>query len=80
MESQPKSPLRYTTIGTEFTVTVALLAGGGLWLDRRIGTTPAFTLVGLVLGFAIALVRLIRQARAAQRDVDADRKKRHGNA
>jgi F0F1-type ATP synthase assembly protein I len=80
MESQPRSPLRYTTIGTEFTVTVGLLAGGGLWLDRRIDTTPAFTLVGLVLGFAVGMVRLIRQARQAQRDVDADRKDRPGQA
>jgi len=68
MKPPPKSPLRYAAIGTEFTVTVALLAAGGLWLDRRLDTTPGFTLAGLVIGFSTALIRLIRQVRAAQRE------------
>jgi ATP synthase protein I len=35
---------------------LSLLAGilGGLWLDNKLGTLPIFTLIGLVVGSALA--------------------------
>lgn len=66
MPRKPASlPYRYATIGTEFAVTVTLLTLGGLWLDRRLGVTPALTIAGAVLGTAAGLYRLVRQARSA---------------
>lgn len=35
-----------TTIGS-----LAICLGGGLWLDRRLGTSPLFLLIGLVIAF-----------------------------
>jgi len=32
----------------------------GWWVDGRLGTSPAFMLVGIVLGFAAFCVRLFR--------------------
>ena len=36
----------FTTIGA-----LALCLGGGIWLDRRFGTAPLLTLLGLLLAF-----------------------------
>jgi F0F1-type ATP synthase assembly protein I len=33
-----------------------LLALGGLWLDRIVGTTPLFVVIGAVFGFAGAAI------------------------
>ena len=62
------------TAGTEFIITIGLLIGGGLLLDRWLDTRIWFTLLGAVLGFAGALYRLVRQAKAATRDDDKDGK------
>ncbi|HEY7524617.1 MAG TPA: AtpZ/AtpI family protein [Candidatus Limnocylindrales bacterium] len=37
-----------------FALLVATLAGalGGVWLDRQVGTTPLFVLIGLFIGLA----------------------------
>ena len=43
--------LRYSHLGMQFFVAVALFTGFGLWLDRILGTVVVFTLLGLALGF-----------------------------
>ncbi len=53
---------RYATAGIEFIVVVALFTGGGYWLDSRLGMLPVWTLVGLAVGFAAGLYRLVRIA------------------
>ena len=56
----------YLGIGATLAVTVLLGVGGGYWLDRRLGTTPAFVLAGAVLGVAAAgyhFYRLVRVKR-----------------
>ena len=52
---------RYSTVGMEFTLTFLSLLGGGVWLDKRIGTMPVYTLLGGGLGFAAGLYRLLRR-------------------
>ena len=37
-------------LGTTYAAAVILYALGGLWLDRKLGTLPAFTLLGVALG------------------------------
>ena len=34
--------------------------GGGFWLDGRFDTSPVLTLVGLVIGIAVAFAGMIR--------------------
>jgi ATP synthase protein I len=50
---------RVTTLGLEFSLPVV----GGHYLDRWQQTSPAATLTGLVLGFAVGMVHLLRIAR-----------------
>ena len=52
--------LQYSHLGLQFVTTIALLTGGGFWLDRRWGTTPLFILIGLALGFGTAFYQLYR--------------------
>lgn len=53
---------QYASAGIQFTVTVILLTVGGVWLDYRLSTLPLWTLVGLAIGFAAGLYRLVRIA------------------
>ncbi|MBN1553819.1 MAG: AtpZ/AtpI family protein [Phycisphaerae bacterium] len=62
------------TAGVEFAVTIGLPTGGGFWLDGRMDTLPLWTLLGLALGFAAALYRLIRQVRPKNDGMTDDEK------
>lgn len=67
---------RYAGLGLQFGVTVALLSLGGWALDRRVGTSPLFLLVGVALGFAGGLLSLIRHVPSARGLRDARKPKR----
>jgi hypothetical protein len=43
--------LRYSHLGMQFFLSVALFTAGGLWLDSKLGTLVLFTLLGLAIGF-----------------------------
>lgn len=64
--------MRFWTAGVEFAVTIGLLTWGGYWLDTRRDTLPLWMLVGLSVGFAAALYRLIRQARPRNKPEPSD--------
>jgi ATP synthase protein I len=52
----------FSEIGLVLLVTILGGVLGGYWVDRQLGTVPAFVLVGLALGMAggaIAVNRLI---------------------
>jgi ATP synthase protein I len=63
-EREPRSPLgvglelasRITTIGLEF----ALPPVAGFGLDYWLGTTPAATLIGAVIGFVVGMLHAVR--------------------
>lgn len=44
--------LAFLNLGWIFAITLLICAGGGLWLDRRFGTSPILLLAGAFLGFA----------------------------
>jgi ATP synthase protein I len=50
---------RVTTVGLEFALPPVL----GALIDRRLGWTPALTMVGAVLGFVVGMLHLLRIAR-----------------
>jgi ATP synthase protein I len=66
-DPEPRTPLsqgilwasRITSLGLEFSLPVV----GGYYFDRWWNTSPAATLVGLVLGFATGMVHVLRIAR-----------------
>ena len=43
-------------LGVGWYVAICIVGGvwGGVWLDDRLGTSPLFLLIGLMLGIAIA--------------------------
>ena len=76
-QPEPRSPLgvgfdlasRATTIGLEF----ALPAAAGYGLDSWLGTKPAATVCGVVLGFIVGMLHAVRMSRRdVRRRSDAD--------
>lgn len=65
----------YGTVGLEFALSALLGLFAGQWLDKRLGTSPWLSLVGLGLGSAAGLRALIRTSNQARRELkqDADR-------
>ena len=53
--------------GWAFAISVVLGLGGGMLLDRWLGTTPWLLFVGLVLGFAAGVSNLVRATNATSR-------------
>ena len=45
----------FSEIGFIFLVTALLGVGVGYWIDTRIGTLPAFVVIGLLVGFSVGL-------------------------
>ena len=47
-----------TGLGCSIVAALVLCIGGGVWLDRRFGTMPVLTLLGVALGMAAAAYQL----------------------
>lgn len=62
--------MRYTAIGTEFSVCIGMMLWAGMWLDKKLGTSPVMMLLGFIIGFAAGLYWLIKQARQARKDIE----------
>jgi F0F1-type ATP synthase assembly protein I len=52
----------YLTIGIQLAAAVVFFFLIGWWLDTRMGTSPTFELIGLVLGFVGGMVKFFRSA------------------
>jgi len=65
-DSPRRNSRRLSAAGFEFAAIILVLLGGGYLLDRRLGTVPAFMIWGGAGGFALALYRLVKQARGAR--------------
>lgn len=53
--------IRYSTLGIEMAVIIGAAVWGGVAIDRhRNANFPLFTLLLTAIGFAVALVRLVR--------------------
>jgi F0F1-type ATP synthase assembly protein I len=74
-----KIPLRDAgaiSIGIELVVSVILGLVAGAWLDRRFGTGPWLTLLGIVVGSAAGFRSLLQYTRrAAAREEREDRER-----
>ena len=56
--------LRLVGIGWYVAICIAGGGLGGLWLDNKLGLSPIFTLLGLGLGIAVAVVGMYRMLMA----------------
>lgn len=67
--------LRFSSVGLEMGVAVAVGYGAGWWLDKTFGTKPYLTLVMLLVGIGAAFMAVYRAAREFQKmDRDKDTK------
>ena len=51
----------YVSYGITFAVAIALFAFGGVWLDRRFGTMPLWTIVLTIVGMGYSGFWLINR-------------------
>lgn len=61
---------KYVSLGITFGVAIAVFMGAGLLLDRWLGLTPLFTILGTLVGAGLSFVWLyqkLRQDEAAYR-------------
>ena len=65
--------MRYASVGFEWVIIFALWFALGWWLDGKWGTKPALMLTGAVVGFALGMYRLVRDAQRAFRDAQDSR-------
>ncbi len=75
MEEGGGSLARYAGIGIQFAVAVVVFLFAGQWLDRRLGTSPIFLMLGVFVGAGAAFYSMYRKLMADQMAEEA-RKKR----
>ena len=56
------------TMGFGVAISLAVLIGGGVWLDTRLNSAPLWTIIGLVLGLVAATYQLYELVLASSKD------------
>jgi F0F1-type ATP synthase assembly protein I len=57
----------FAGIGLQFALVILVFTAGGAWLDRRLGSTPWFLILGVFVGAAGGFFSMYRKISAAQR-------------
>jgi F0F1-type ATP synthase assembly protein I len=52
---------RFAGIGIQFAVSIVLFAFAGVWLDKRLGTSPIFVLLMVLGGGGLAFWTMVRK-------------------
>jgi F0F1-type ATP synthase assembly protein I len=55
------SGTEFAGVGLQFAVTLVVFALAGIWLDRRLGTSPWLLIVGVLGGAGLGLWTMIRK-------------------
>ena len=63
----------FAGIGIQFALVILVFTFGGVWLDRRLGSSPWFTIIGVFVGAAGGFYSMYRKVMTAQR-LDAERR------
>jgi F0F1-type ATP synthase assembly protein I len=66
------SGAEFAGIGLQFALTIFVFSFAGVWLDRRLGTSPWFLIICVFAGAAGGFFSMFRKITAAQRR-DAER-------
>lgn len=67
----------FAGVGLQFAVVILAFTGAGVWLDKRLGTTPWLLIVCVFLGASGGFFSIYRKAAAAQRR-DTERREAGG--
>ena len=54
---------QFAGIGIQFAISVVVFAFAGVWLDRKLGTSPLFVLVLVLGGAGLGFWSMIRKAK-----------------
>jgi len=65
----------FAGVGIQFAVAIIAFLYAGQWLDRRIGTSGVFTIIGVFVGASAAFYNMYRRISAAQKKDDEARKR-----
>lgn len=57
----------YAGLGLQFAGAIVLFLFAGQWVDRRLGTSPTFVILGVFGGAAAAFYSIYRKLMAAQK-------------
>lgn len=75
--SEP-SPLagagKYMGLGLQFAGAILLFTFGGIWLDKKLGTSPLFVLIGVFAGASAAFYSIYRKLMADLRQQEGPKK------
>ena len=52
-----------SAVGLSFVLAIVIGVAGGIWLDRRLGTSPWLFFLGTGLGFAAGVVNIYKATR-----------------
>jgi F0F1-type ATP synthase assembly protein I len=61
------SGTEFAGIGVQFALTILVFVFAGVWLDRRLGTSPWFVLICVFVGAAAGFYSMYRRVTTAQR-------------
>ena len=56
--------MQYAGLGIKFAASILVFVFAGQWLDRKVSSTPLFTVLGAFLGFGGTMWWLIRRLKA----------------
>ena len=69
----------FAGVGLQFAVAIVIFVLLGQWVDKKLGTSPAFLLIGVFIGGSAAFYNLYRKISAAQKaDDEWRRQEREG--
>jgi F0F1-type ATP synthase assembly protein I len=70
----------FAGVGLQFAISIVAFLFLGQWVDRKLGSSPAFLLAGVFIGGGAAFYSMYRRLTAAQKADDERRKReREGN-
>jgi len=70
----------FAGIGIQFALVILIFTFAGIWLDRRLGTSPWLLLLCVFVGASAGFYSIYQKAMAAQRRDAARRAERRGDA
>jgi F0F1-type ATP synthase assembly protein I len=70
---------KYISLGMEFGVTVLSFTFAGIFLDKKLGTTPLFSILGVFIGFISGMVLLFKIAKKFDKMSEDNKKKNNKN-
>jgi F0F1-type ATP synthase assembly protein I len=74
------SAAEFGGLGVQFAVGIVVFTFAGMWLDRRLGSSPWFLLVGVFIGCVGGFFSIYRNATAAQKRDAAARDRAKGGS